>query len=346
MTLHQTEQPTNSLRVYFPEAEVQGFHISVARVYEELASFGEIARLEVPPSPGHCAVVSYYDIRAAANARAAFGDRCSKEPQHGGRTVVLQGDVQVHAWMIPEVAAVRREVANSSYSIDFFDTRAADRAASELVGGQNEDQNHMPARIEVSTGASCLAPRYRNDLRLSEVNWAELASGRDKRTTLRLRMLPSKLCDEAVFQRMLASAGLSQLVDSVCVLPGRGSRPGSALVNAVDSAGVTAVAKYFHGRQWGKSMPVAVSFAAVQGAAEVRRAFPAKTVRTETGVTKSLKDEPWRVETCGSASSVVSEIGVSDVSTETGDDGDLLDASHEVFRPKTILGLASIPYYR
>merc|ERR1719335_1207308 len=129
------------------------------------------------------------------------------------------------------------------------------------------------AQLQLSTAlpaADIAAPKYRNDLRLSEVNWTDLANGREWRTTLRLRCLPAKLCDRITFQRTLEMAGLKEMVDCFRVFSSEDRKnTGSALVNAVNSAGVTAVARFFHGRQWGNSMPCAVSFAAVQGGAEV-----------------------------------------------------------------------------
>jgi len=171
-----------------------------------------------------------------------------------------------------------------------------------------------------------LGPRYRNDLRLSEVNWNDLSKGRDTRTTLRLRCLPRKLCDEDAFRMALSHAGLSEHVDCFRVFSSEGRKTGSALVNASSGSGVAAVAKYVHGRQWGRSMPVAVSFAAVQGSAELRRAFPSKTLFSESRVAQLAKAaEPWRIETCELVAGITESepAGVSEVSTEAGDDAEL-----------------------
>lgn len=311
---------TNSLNVLFPADEARS--LSVATAYEELSPYGEVARLEVPPGRRTTAVVSFYDLRAAARAAAALGDRCTEAPQYGERTVLLRGDEQLQAWMIQEISTVRRDTAANTYTLEFFDTRAAQRAAKQFgsrAAVAQQEERAAPAEVRGPGAPGASGPRYRNDLRLSQVNWADLASGRDTRTTLRLRFLPAKLCAEEAVRRALARAGLSEVVDCIRVFPGLGHRPGSALINAVDAAGATAVAKYFHGRQWGRSMPVAVSFAAVQGAAEVQRSFPLTSDRAE-GI--AAKAEPWRVETCD-GSTVSEEHGVSEVSTEAGDDAEL-----------------------
>lgn len=253
--------------------------------------------------------------------------------------MLLNGDVQLHAWMIPEILVVRREAeCGLAYSLEFFDTRAAERAACQfgksLTGHlpQEAAREASGAAEDVTTTCSSATsgPRYRNDLRLSQVNWADLASGRDKRTTLRLRCLPSALCDEATLQQVLARMQLSKVVDCIRVFPSQGKRPGSALINAVDTAGAAAVAKFFHGRQWGRSMPISVSFAAVQGAAEVQRVFPLADAQETTRAGKA-EAEPLRVQLYESSASGQEEHGVSEVSTEAGDDAEpsTMDAAWE-----------------
>mmetsp|Transcript_146923 Transcript_146923/g.469487 ORF Transcript_146923/g.469487 Transcript_146923/m.469487 type:complete len:392 (+) Transcript_146923:87-1262(+) len=190
----------------------------------------------------------------------------------------------------------------------------------------------MP-KSPLSLGAG---PRYRNDLRLAELNWSELMSGHETRTTLQLRCLPGYLCAEDAFKLALSSADLEQFVNCFRVFPGQGNkRPGSALVNASSAAGVVAVAKYFHGRQWRRSMPVAVSFAALQGSEEIRTAFPAKPRETWSTSSSSshalspsasrarntksaLANRPMRIDVA--ASTIFEDQGVSEVSTEADDD--------------------------
>jgi len=106
-----------------------------------------------------------------------------------------------------------------------------------------------------------------------ELNWADLASGRDKRCILQLRCLPRKLCSADALRQTLASAGLAEVVVATRVLPPT-STTGTALVKAADGTGVAAVARYFHGRRWGAAMPVQVRFAAVQDDALLDGARP------------------------------------------------------------------------
>jgi len=350
------EVRTNSLCVKFPDQA----EVTVAKAFEELSPFGDIARLEVPPGR-QAAVVSYYDMRCAAKAAAALPDRfAQEEPQYGNRTVWLTGDVQLHGWMMPEIAGVQQGGGDlpgaGMYSIEFFDTRVAEKAQKQLqsaaaTASASADEHPasarrptvvieqppglerrsgsssawpandalLPRKIALGQSSSASAPRYHNDLRLSEVIWRDIDCGLDARTTLRLRCLPAKLCEEEAFHQCLRRGGLTKLVDCVRIFPGEGRRPGSALVNAVGVSGVKAVTKYFHGRQWGKSMPVAVSFAAVQGGGEVQKAFPNKTLHSEAHAaaqTGKAATEPWLIEAtlCGEGDRV------SEVSTEAGDD--------------------------
>lgn len=331
--------PTNSLIVFYPEK------VSAGSALQELAPHGDIAHLEVSPDIPDAVVVSYYDIRSAGAAAAALGSRCDWAPQFGNRTVSVDGQTCLDEWMLKEVALVRqRENDTDKYALEFFDTRSATQAQMKLqvkqeqevglddplhlvTAAEDEPQTLPEQLMDFPATPPVAAPRYRNDLRLSEVSWADLADGRDTRTTLRLRCLPSFLCKEESLHRILASAGLDKVVDCIHVFPSRrGQRgPGSALVNAVDGEGAATVAKYFHGRRWGMSMPVAVSFAAVQGRREVEEKFLKDPFQKEITAVPGVKD-PWRIEAC-SAAQPVDDLYASEVSTEVGDDGETAGAS-------------------
>lgn len=306
---------TNSLMVFYPN------YTSAPASFEELASYGDIASLEVSPDAPNALVVSYYDIRVAASAAAALGNRCQWAPQFGNRTVPVEGQFSLDEWMLREVAFVRQTDQDAdTYTLEFYDTRSAIQAEKKL-----QKQSHRCQQQDVADMLPVAAPRYRNDLRLSEVNWRDLADGRDMRTTLRLRCLPSFLCKEESLERVLATAGLDQVVDCMRVFPAqRGQRaPGSALVNAVDSEGACAIARFFHGRRWGSSMPVAVSFAAVQGRCEVDEKFPKDALRNDLAFRGGK--EPWRIEAV--CAQPVGDLGASEVSTEAGDDGETVGVS-------------------
>jgi hypothetical protein len=326
---------TNTLWVQFGPDDGP---VSVANAYEVLAPFGEVARLELPPGVYNAAVVSFYDLRSAVQAMEALGERCEPGEQYGDRTVSMPGDVQLEPWMVPEISAVRQEGGGAYYSLDFFDTRTKERVAKVLESsapvlppglpapgalGRPEFLSVPPTLASAKDGKTPVGvrgPRYRTDLLLSKVDWDELASGLEKRTTLRLRCLPGRLCDESALKGVLAQAGLAGSVDCLRAFPGEGKRPGSALVNVVSTEKVAPVARLFHGRQWGASLPVSVSFAAVQGKAEVCKAYPerAPLLAENPGrprAPQAVDYVPRRIEVSGGKA----EPCASEVSTEAGD---------------------------
>jgi len=327
-------QRTNSLRVDFPAG--QATSVSVASAYQELAVFGDVARIEVPSDSGSMAIVSFYDVRAVDRVFKVLGDRCVVAPEFGNRVVVLRGEEQIQEWMLPEIETVQYDGLYKVYYVTFFDSRVAERVAGEFRSfhvqqpQQQQELWHTVSHDEASSDITA-APRYRNDLRLSQVNWADLASGRDKRTTLQLRCLPAKLCDEMELANILERVRLLHFVNCIRAFPGTGKRLGRALINAGDAEGAAAVAKYFHGRQWGSSLPVSVSFAAVQGLEDIHSTYPPPG---PPGLPKPpVRPEPRRVDLvpipkCNSSNNITGssseDPGASEVSTEVGDDAELL----------------------
>eukprot|EP00420_Gonyaulax_spinifera_P008074 CAMPEP_0197944248 /NCGR_PEP_ID=MMETSP1439-20131203/125317_1 /TAXON_ID=66791 /ORGANISM="Gonyaulax spinifera, Strain CCMP409" /LENGTH=413 /DNA_ID=CAMNT_0043567505 /DNA_START=43 /DNA_END=1284 /DNA_ORIENTATION=- len=118
-------------------------------------------------------------------------------------------------------------------------------------------------------------PRYVRSLRLSQLSWGEFNTGREWRRTLRLCFLPKSLCEPGALEGVLEASGLRDSVERLRVVPGRGGRSlGCAMLRAKTVEAVPALAKLFHGRQYGGSSatPVAVSFAEGQGVRSSGRA--------------------------------------------------------------------------
>jgi len=297
-----------------------GCSFSLAKAHKELSEYGEIARLEVPPDGHFTAIVSFYDKRASELALQFLGDCATQEPNYGEHTVHLSGDTKLEEWMLPEIAAVRLDKSLNSYILEFYDSRTAGQVARQF--NTKIDVQHV---VPISSSSATLAPRYRNDLRLSEVKWSDLASGHDKRTELCLRCLPKALCNDRAFEMILTCAGLCQMVKTFSVHPGKGKLSGRAFVSASDTDGVIAVAKFFHGRQWGRSPPVTVSFAS--------------TSRPEP-VGSSIGTEPWRIETCSTLGKTSDKV-MSETSTEIGDD--LESLPHPMVIPCLAEGLIGLP---
>lgn len=139
------------------------------------------------------------------------------------------------------------------------------------------DQNglgHEPSMMRRSTPLNT-KPRYVHDFRWSSLDWDDLASDREQRSSLHLRGLPLRLCQLGPFMSLMKAHGLSDAIESVeapvrvagksktALNPkdARRSKLGCLIVRLRSPSEVRPIAKFFHGRLFGGRMPVAVSFA-------------------------------------------------------------------------------------
>jgi len=286
----------------------------IQKLLEDLTSHGEITQFGV--SDLNELVVSFFDTRAANAALKAFGASARPDAQNRGvYTVWLPGAFPVEEDEVSGVVAIQSGPVEL-FAVTFHDCRMAQKAVAGVAAngallGLSVEPPVVPTQpkqpepeavrdcseavVEIKLSPQEVpdasveirparlqqeGPRCISNFRTSEVRWNELASGLDKRTTLRLRFLPARLCAPQAFVEALEKGGVVDSVDCFRVVPSQGAgrvglKPGSALVNAVNHEAVVAVAKYFHGRQWGRSnVPVSVSFAELQGRAELERAMP------------------------------------------------------------------------
>lgn len=147
-----------------------------------------------------------------------------------------------------------------------------------------EHLNPRNAAVSLSSG-----PKKLSGLELSQLNWGKLAKGQEWRRDLLVRGLPRHLCERGALEAFLAAKGLREFVEKVRVMPGKGLRPGSAVLMATSTGAVAKLAKFFHGAQFsGCRSPVAVGFA------------PGKCSRRGAGL------EPMRVSSGGSSALPVS----------------------------------------
>lgn len=302
---------SNSLKVTFPEVELRGRPVSVSGAFEELAPFGEIMRLELLPNQAEV-VVSYYDSRCAAQVFDELGSRCTWEPQYGQCTVRASSEGELLESTVSQICCARKDDSSDLYSLVFYDVRAAETFAAEVgstMDGRQQNKAFI-APAQTRRRATPLAPRYMNDLGISQVVWADLDSGLETRTTLRITRLCQRLCNPKRFQMLLEEANLAQYVDVFRTFAtARGC--GAALLNVTSAVGVKMVAKFFHGRQWGKTMPASVSFAVTQGRDEVLAKYP---IQENSSLASRISKEPLQVvlQSVGSTSELSTEASECD----------------------------------
>lgn len=127
----------------------------------------------------------------------------------------------------------------------------------ELQSSSNSSRTRLPRRAAAQT-------KSRQSVRAideSEVCWKDLADHSEERTKLCLRGLPRRLVEPGALEEFLNSHGLAGAVSRIRRLPLRSSGLGLVMLEVSSPSKVSDVAKFFHGRVFGTTMPVAVSFA-------------------------------------------------------------------------------------
>lgn len=129
-------------------------------------------------------------------------------------------------------------------------------------------------------GSMAAQPRKVHSLRLSEFRWcAPVHCHTEQRVALLLRGVPWKLCNPTKLREMLHQVGFGEMVKDLQIWPSKPGHPGCAVLKVrATSNDVQRIAKFFHGRQIGTSMPMAVSLASpgATGRRLYRGSCPAK----------------------------------------------------------------------
>jgi len=271
----------------------------------KLGVFGDISKVDVCPEPKAAIVVSYFDVRAALKAKEAFGSACSFEAQHGQRAVRLLGSAGLDAAEVKDVSHIAK-TEDGDFIVEFFDTRDAAKAGRrayavheqhDCTGEATMTADVTPEFITIASPSNAASagskPRKIHDLRMSQLRWDDLANKREWRTTLHIRGLTKRLMEPRALETLLRLNGLSDAVARIKLVQSKGGKQlGCAIVEATSVDHVQRLAKFFHGRQFGGSMPVAVSFASNNGSQSL--------LTNEKAAKKSqLKHlaEPWRIDT-------------------------------------------------
>jgi len=233
---------------------------------QKLETFGDISRVEFNRDPTPCLTVEYPSADSAARVKAEFGEACQ----------IIESDIQSET-DTDSLSLCTDPGTSSTGSFDSCNGRLADDPFKLFK--LEDDTNGQPAYIPSCKHGEAhvhSSPRYVHDLRLSQLNWDALASNKEKRTALHLRGLPRKLCEVEKLTALLQSNDLGDCVTGVRALPSKSKHIGCVVIHAASVDHVAKLAKFFHGRQFGNSLPVAVSFAPMsQPAATTFKDLPA-----------------------------------------------------------------------
>lgn len=140
-----------------------------------------------------------------------------------------------------------------------------------LSAADQDTFEHESAKVAAPSPGTA-QPRYVHDFRLSSLDWDDLASNREQRSSLYLRGMPLRYCQPGHFASLMKTHGLADAVDRVEVAGKQGptglrpkevrrTRLGCLIVHLKSPSEVRRVAKFFHGRLLDWRVPVAVSFA-------------------------------------------------------------------------------------
>jgi len=248
----------NSVRVQLGPGHHSGT-LSASTALRELERYGHISRLDI--LPGNAAIVTFSDPRATDLAKAALGQN-SIGAQPGAFTVN-----SFEALLAATETPVLPEVGSKDAVPKSAATSVAPGAAPAPVppsAGPHKaplPENAPPGpKAAVPLGAG---PRKVHSFSLSALDWAALASHRERRRALHLRGLPPQLCAAGGLEALLDASGLIGSVEEVRLLPRTSVHRGlgCAVLRARSSEDVAVLARFFHGRRFGSGSPVAVSFA-------------------------------------------------------------------------------------
>lgn len=142
------------------------------------------------------------------------------------------------------------------------------------------DGMHGRGEREDINGSTVVQPRKVHSLRLSEFRWCvPVDCHKEQRVALLLRAVPWKLCSPIKLKELLHKVGFGEMVEDLQVRPAKPGHPGCAVLKVLAiSSDVQRIVRFFHGRQFGTSMPMAVSLASPGAAARRmhRGTYPAK----------------------------------------------------------------------
>lgn len=257
---------TDTLRVALPPSLGP---VSAAGARAALGAFGAVAKVQMLPSRNErIALATYFDVRDAASAAEALGDRCYPEAEQGQRVVWLPADFSLQ----PEQAAGVKDLypdpaENGGFILEFYDVRCAAKIIEAGMGAKlynstaseveevSEDwmkagRTQPLAATQKPPGLECLGTDayYGGDSAVVATSSTVIQ--------VIIRGLPNALCNKECMEAVLQQAGLAGDVKSCVARPGETC--GEARVALRGHEALSQCVRHFQGMQWDEHIPVSV----------------------------------------------------------------------------------------
>jgi len=256
---------SNSIHVVLPH----GMGLRAADV--ALRRYGEVAHLEMLPSPVPTVACVFYDVRAALKAYEQLGAHfCQFVPQCGIRAARLPADMELNEADLRGVDSIDADLEESgAFCVHFFDTRDAARVrerAKKLTKaaaatkpqrgnlGSPSVKPFVPASFSAAAKPFVPSTSLAAHSKPSETPVVAAASpGGDQNQHVEVYLggLPNSLCNDTCMDAVLEQAGLAKSLLSFRTLTG--SPCGEVYVTLSDQPAAEQCLAHFHGRQWDTS---------------------------------------------------------------------------------------------
>lgn len=262
--------------------------VTILKLRRQLESFGKVIQVSELEGEFGGMVVAYEDPEAAAKAREAF------ESSNLGNVVEDENTLSDEVFYSHEQDPKLLRVPTAATIFPTVEDTSADSLSDTSQESIASDLGSWPVAPQGATPSKSSKPRFLKGLELDQICWDRFASRQEWRTSLQLRGLPKRLCENNAFEAFLAQQELLRDVAKVKITAKGGPRVGSAILHASSVDGVERLARFFHGCVLpGASMPVAVSFAnqQVKGKAAskpVKLTEPQRVSTDGLGFTSSL----------------------------------------------------------
>lgn len=250
--------------------------------------------------------VEFFDTRSAAHAAslAAAATACAEGKAEVETPVTVQQEFDFYAaWLAAALTGAAQQEREQQEQQER--QQQQEEEAAEVDAGHDkalaEPQNIVQPGLPKAMQGGSMPVKVSSSLCMSQVRWDDFSGRREWRTALQLRGVPAKLCEPGALEELLKGYGLHASVASVRVVRSKGRGPGCAVIKARSVEDVPALAKFFHGSQFGNSMPIAVSYAAVGDDGLRRCGKPGAPAKCGTSL--GLGEPQWvqKVQRCASS---------------------------------------------